>query len=168
VLLSLDGFYVSNTHNPCMLFLAAPMLCSVVSTASVLLQHVHGCCCNTLQLQGSCARVAEDACSKLPKKLGKAGRGGKGKGAARSSSAEGGSLGGLGVVLGATAALASVVVMAGLYRREVAGVVQVSNAQPGLSEEAVWGLGTAEVAPWQGMVDSLCMQDAALCAFHVF
>jgi hypothetical protein len=31
----------------------------------------------------------------------------------------------LGVVLGATAALAGVVVMAGLYRREVAGVVQV-------------------------------------------
>ncbi|WIA35372.1 hypothetical protein OEZ86_003823 [Tetradesmus obliquus] len=72
--------------------------------------------------QGSCARVAEDACSKLPKKLGRAGRGGKG--AARSQGSGSSSLGSLGVVLGATAALAGVVVMAGLYRREVAGVVQ--------------------------------------------
>jgi hypothetical protein len=67
--------------------------------------------------------VAEDACNKLPKKLGRAGRGGKG--AARSGSSSGSSFCGLGVVLGATAALAGVVVMAGLYRREVAGVVQV-------------------------------------------
>ncbi|KAF6264261.1 hypothetical protein COO60DRAFT_1660272 [Scenedesmus sp. NREL 46B-D3] len=72
--------------------------------------------------QGSCARVAEDACSKLPKKLGRAGKGGKG--GARSGSSAGSSVGGLGVVLGAAAALAGVVVMAGLYRREVAGVVQ--------------------------------------------
>jgi hypothetical protein len=70
--------------------------------------------------------VAEDACNKLPKKLGRAGRGGKG--AARSGSSGGSSLGGLGVVLGATAALAGVVVMAGLYRREVAGVVQVRRS----------------------------------------
>jgi hypothetical protein len=77
--------------------------------------------CNTLQ--GSCARVAEDACSKLPKKLGRAGRGGKA--GSRSHSSGGRSMGGLGVVLGATAALAGVLVMAGLYRREVAGVVQV-------------------------------------------
>lgn len=88
---------------------------------------------DVLHPQGSCARVAEDACSKLPKKLGRAGRGGKG--AARSQGSGSSSLGSLGVVLGATAALAGVVVMAGLYRREVAGVVQV---RPGSGVETLF------------------------------
>jgi hypothetical protein len=67
--------------------------------------------------QGTCARVAEDACNKLPRKLG---RGGWGKGS------KGGSAGGIGpvmTVLGVGSLAAGMMVMGGLYRREVAGVV---------------------------------------------
>lgn len=68
--------------------------------------------------QGTCARVAEDACNKLPRKLG---RGGWGKGGSK-----GGSTGGIGpvmTVLGLGSLMAGVLVMGGLYRHEVAGVV---------------------------------------------
>lgn len=61
--------------------------------------------------------MADEACSKLPKKLG---RGGWGKGG------KGGSGGGVGPVmtlLGLGSVLAGVLAMAGLYRREVAGIV---------------------------------------------
>ena len=62
--------------------------------------------------------MAEEACAKLPRKLGRGGWGGKGKG--------GSSSGGVGPVM-AVLALGSlatgVLVMGGLYRREVAALV---------------------------------------------
>lgn len=68
--------------------------------------------------QGSCARVAEDACSKLPRKLG---RGGWGKGGSKGSG--GGSVGPVMTLLGLGSLAAGVLCVGGLYRREVAGVV---------------------------------------------
>lgn len=61
--------------------------------------------------QGQCARVAEDACNKLPRKLGGWGSGGSGR------------VGPVMTVLGLGSVAAGVAVVAGLYRREVAGVV---------------------------------------------
>lgn len=69
--------------------------------------------------QGACARVAQDACGKLPRKLGRSGWNGSSKGA-------GGSSGGVSpviAVLGLSSVVVGVVVMSGIYRREVAGVV---------------------------------------------
>lgn len=67
--------------------------------------------------QGSCARVAEDACNKLPRKLGRGGWGSKGKGGSR------GGVSPIMAVLGLGSVAAGVLVVGGLYRREVAGVV---------------------------------------------
>eukprot|EP00878_Enallax_costatus_P015985 GHUV01016761.1.p1 GENE.GHUV01016761.1~~GHUV01016761.1.p1 ORF type:complete len:547 (+),score=226.91 GHUV01016761.1:1274-2914(+) len=71
--------------------------------------------------QGACARAAEDACSKLPRKV--SGRGWK----SSSSRLNGGPSQGASIVLpllGTTVVLTSCVIMSGLYRHEVAGIVQ--------------------------------------------
>lgn len=73
--------------------------------------------------QGHCARVAEDACTKLPKKLG---RGGWRKGSKGGNS---GSVGPAMTILGLGSMLAGVLAIAGLYRREVAGVVAAYAGQ---------------------------------------
>jgi hypothetical protein len=71
--------------------------------------------------QGACARVAEDACAKLPRKLG--GRlgvfGGGGGGGARGA----GGVGSVMAVLGLGSVVGGIMAVGGLYRREVAGVV---------------------------------------------
>lgn len=73
--------------------------------------------------QGSCARVAEDACTKLPRKLGRGGWGKKGGKGGAGSSSSGGGVGPVMTLLGLGSMTVGVLVMAGLYRREVAGVV---------------------------------------------
>jgi hypothetical protein len=70
--------------------------------------------------QGACARVAEDACNKLPRKLGRGGWGKGGKGGQGSGSA---GVGAVMTILGLGSVAAGIVVVGGLCRREVAGVV---------------------------------------------
>lgn len=92
--------------------------------------------------QGACARVAEDACKKLPKKVG--GRGWKSSKMSSASSRGGSSVAAL---LGVTAALAGCVIMSGLYRHEVAGIVQ---AYPG--KDAAEQLDKQVLLPLEGLV----------------
>lgn len=70
--------------------------------------------------QGACARVAEDACNKLPKKV--RGRGWKLNSRLSSGVSQGGSI--VLPLLGMMFVLASIVIMLGLYRHEVAGIMQ--------------------------------------------
>jgi hypothetical protein len=85
--------------------------------------------------QGACAKVAEDACGKLAKRLP---RGRFGSAAA----ATGGRGSGLVTVLGLTLLMVGLVVVLGVYRREVAGIVQAYAGK-----EAAQQLDAAVLAP---------------------
>lgn len=73
--------------------------------------------------QGACAKAAEDACHGLPRKLPRGRWRGAGAAAARQSGSSG-ALGQAAAVIAGTAAMAGVVMMLGVYRHEVAGIVQ--------------------------------------------
>eukprot|EP00775_Hariotina_reticulata_P009738 gene9738-9896_t len=98
--------------------------------------------------QGACARVAEGACSKLQRRAGGGWGGTRSSNQGASSSSKGGM--GLLPLVGVTFTVAGIAVVAGLYRREVAGVVSAYAGQEAAEKVDVSVLAPLEAVVLQG------------------